>query len=152
MPPKAEAGAGSDAFLVACIKCSKAKLEVDFDAVAKATGLSKGGANNKFRAIMKQLENEGAMWASTGAGNGIIGENGSPKRKAAPKKAVAKPEDESDSVEEGMPAMKKANAKAAPKKKGTATAKEKKTVAGTMASEGEAKDDEQTAVASEGEA
>jgi hypothetical protein len=44
MPPKAEAGAGSDAFLVACIKCSKAKLEVDFDAVAKATGLSKGGA------------------------------------------------------------------------------------------------------------
>jgi hypothetical protein len=44
MPPKAEAGSGSEAFLAACVKCAKAKLEVDFDAVAKATGMSKGGA------------------------------------------------------------------------------------------------------------
>ena len=45
MPPKAAASTdGDNAFLVVCIKCAKDKLTVDFDSVAHATGMSKGGA------------------------------------------------------------------------------------------------------------
>jgi hypothetical protein len=44
MPPKAAAGAGNEAFLATCVKCAISKLDVDFDLVAKATGMSKGGA------------------------------------------------------------------------------------------------------------
>lgn len=44
MPPKAAAGAGNEAFLATCVKCAFSKLDVDFDLVAKATGMSKGGA------------------------------------------------------------------------------------------------------------
>lgn len=44
MPLKGAASTGGDEFLVTCIKCAKAKLEVDYKAVAQATGLSEGGA------------------------------------------------------------------------------------------------------------
>lgn len=44
MPPKAAAPVANEAFLAVCVKCAKSKLDVDFDLVAKATGMSKGGA------------------------------------------------------------------------------------------------------------
>jgi hypothetical protein len=43
MPPKPAPKVGSDSFLIACIKCAKAKLEVDYKEVARVTGMSEGG-------------------------------------------------------------------------------------------------------------
>ncbi|KIW75976.1 hypothetical protein Z517_10721 [Fonsecaea pedrosoi CBS 271.37] len=55
---------GNEAFLAACIKYAKEKVTVDFEALAKELKMSKGGAANKFRTIMKQLEEDGAVWNS----------------------------------------------------------------------------------------
>lgn len=46
MAPKAPAASldGDNAFLVACIKCAKERLIVDYELVAQATNMSKGGA------------------------------------------------------------------------------------------------------------
>ncbi|OAL35530.1 hypothetical protein AYO20_05149 [Fonsecaea nubica] len=55
---------GNEAFLAACIKYAKEKVTVDFEALAKELKMSKGGAANKFRTIMKQLEEDGAVWSS----------------------------------------------------------------------------------------
>ncbi|OAP61147.1 hypothetical protein AYL99_03348 [Fonsecaea erecta] len=51
-------------FLAACIKYAKEKIVVDFEALSKELGMSKGGAANKFRIIIKQLEEDGAAWIS----------------------------------------------------------------------------------------
>ncbi len=42
--PAANRGVSNEAFLAACIKHAKEKVIVDFDALAKELGLSKGGA------------------------------------------------------------------------------------------------------------
>ncbi|KIW16644.1 hypothetical protein PV08_03832 [Exophiala spinifera] len=53
----------NEAFLVKCIKHSKDKLNVDWDEFAKDTGMSVGGARNKFRLVMRSLEEAGAAWS-----------------------------------------------------------------------------------------
>ena len=52
MPSKADGAAGkgpgvmsTESFLLECIKAGKEKLQVDFNLVAKSTGLSVGGAS-----------------------------------------------------------------------------------------------------------
>jgi hypothetical protein len=48
MPPKAEGGGkasvSNDAFLAACIKHAKEKVNVNFEALSKEVGMSVGGA------------------------------------------------------------------------------------------------------------
>jgi len=47
MPPKADktnGALGNAEFLIACIRNLKEKLNVDFDGLAKETGMSTGGA------------------------------------------------------------------------------------------------------------
>jgi hypothetical protein len=107
---------------------------------------------------MKQFEDEGAAWTSSATGNGTTSAKVAPKRKATPKKTAAESEaksgeGESDTDREDKPTVKKAKArKAAPKKKGTAFAKDNKKAAEALTSEGEANEDQRTAAASEEEA
>lgn len=64
--PKPRQSAGkfnNTEFLAACIKHSKEKVRVNFESLAKDVGMSTGGAANKFRALMKQLAKNGAVWA-----------------------------------------------------------------------------------------
>lgn len=105
---------------------------------------------------MKQFEDEGAPWTSNSTATGSTGATVAVKRKATPKKNAAPLSEakitEGDTDEEEKPTAKKSKTgKAAPKKKGTATASEKKEAAEAVASEGEANRDEQMA-ASDGEA
>ncbi|KIV91334.1 hypothetical protein PV10_05882 [Exophiala mesophila] len=93
MPPKTTVS--PDAFLAACIKHAKEKVVVNFDALAQEVGMSSGGAANKYRLMMKQLEEQGAAWASN---KDVDGSDASPsakpkparKRKAAPATAAVK--------------------------------------------------------------
>lgn len=43
-PSPGKAKLSNEEFLAACIKCAKEKVSVDFDALAKLTGMSSGGA------------------------------------------------------------------------------------------------------------
>lgn len=110
--------------------------------------------SNKFRAIMKQFEDEGAPWAGNSTGNGSTSATVAVKRKATPKKNAA-PLSEAkitgdDTDEEENPTAKKSKTgKAAPKKKGTAMASKKKQAAEADASEGEVNKDEQTGASEE---
>ncbi|KAJ9634105.1 hypothetical protein H2204_006436 [Knufia peltigerae] len=73
----------NDAFLARCIKHSKEKINVDWEAFSRDTGMSVGGARNKFRAIMKQLEEAGAAWCARDAdGNPITTFTTSPRKTA----------------------------------------------------------------------
>jgi hypothetical protein len=73
---------------------------------------------------MKQFEDEGATWTKADAPEKAKSDKPTPKRKTAKRAAPkfdAKVEDDDSAEEEEKPPAKKA--KAAPEKKGTATAK-----------------------------
>ncbi|KIW27289.1 uncharacterized protein PV07_07041 [Cladophialophora immunda] len=118
--------AGNEAFLAACIKYAKEKVTVDFEALANELKMSKGGAANKFRAIMKQLEEDGAAWttkddkAEPQAAAATGGKRKATAKKGAPNKSLAritpKTKDEITSSEtdetDNEPPKKKARGKA----------------------------------------
>ncbi|RMZ85984.1 hypothetical protein DV737_g238, partial [Chaetothyriales sp. CBS 132003] len=60
MPPKSvgasKAGLSQDEFLAACFQSVKEKITIDYDKLAILTGMSRGGAQNKFRDIARKLE------------------------------------------------------------------------------------------------
>ncbi|ETN40344.1 uncharacterized protein HMPREF1541_04621 [Cyphellophora europaea CBS 101466] len=93
MPPKTSLT--NDQFLAACIKHAKTKVEVNFDTLAPEIGMSKGGASNKYRAIIKGLEAEGAAWATDG--NDAAAAAIAPAQVNTPRKRKAKAIDASES-------------------------------------------------------
>ena len=154
MAPKVDQPAGSpskasnESFLAVCVRAGKAKLAPDFEKVAALTGLSTGGSRyanqrvnkpfradlwfrNKFNALMKQLEGEGATWAQDGADS-----TKTPTKKPVAKRARATPKKEvkseavvngdDDENEEAEPPKKKA---ATTKAKAAKAAKEKREAA-----------------------
>ncbi|KIX98264.1 uncharacterized protein Z520_06344 [Fonsecaea multimorphosa CBS 102226] len=113
---------GNEVFLAACIKYAKEKVVVDFEKLASELKMSKGGAANKYRAIMKQLEEEGAGWntkddkAEPKATPAAGVKRKAPSKKTAPPEHSVKAEGGSTSEEAGNePPKKKARGKATKK-------------------------------------
>ncbi|RMD42518.1 hypothetical protein DV735_g2572, partial [Chaetothyriales sp. CBS 134920] len=75
MPPKTSLT--HDEFLAACFQCVKEQITVDYDKLAMMTGMSKGGAQNKFREVVKKLE------ALTPASSSLSPKTPTPKKRAA---------------------------------------------------------------------
>lgn len=87
--------------------------------------------SNKFRAIMKQFEDEGAPWAGNSTGNGSTSATVAVKRKATPKKnaaplSEAKTTGSDTDEEEKSTAKKPKTGTPTSKKKGTAVASKRK--------------------------
>ncbi|OCT50630.1 hypothetical protein CLCR_07281 [Cladophialophora carrionii] len=84
--------ASNEVFFKAIIKHCKEKPVVDYDGLATETNMSAGGAGNKVRAFLKELEEEGAAWANTAGGQATAGAKvpvvAGVKRKRAARKKV----------------------------------------------------------------
>ncbi|KIW70951.1 hypothetical protein PV04_03178 [Phialophora macrospora] len=70
---KAKPSTGGEVFLKACIKYAKEKPSIDYDAVAQETGMSVGGAANKVRGFLKELEDAGAAWVKKDGNQATVG-------------------------------------------------------------------------------
>ncbi|KAG9783031.1 hypothetical protein KCU88_g3189, partial [Aureobasidium melanogenum] len=134
MAPKGE-GSGktamsNEAFLSACIKHGKEKLSVNFDTLAEELKMSAGGAANKYRALMKQFESEGAAWANKdGTPTPQKPKPAAGTKRKAPVKKEPKDEEASDhekANEADEPPKKKARGKGAKAKTDTTTRGTKK--------------------------
>ncbi|EXJ62571.1 hypothetical protein A1O7_03009 [Cladophialophora yegresii CBS 114405] len=82
-------------FYKAIIKHAKEKPVVDYDALATEINISVGGAGNKVRAFLKELEGAGAAWASQDGGQATAGAKaplvaGAKRKRAAQKKVKDK--------------------------------------------------------------
>ncbi|KAJ4537077.1 hypothetical protein HRR90_002152 [Exophiala dermatitidis] len=134
MAPKGEgsgkAAMSNEAFLSACIKHGKEKLSVNFDTLAEELKMSAGGAANKYRALMKQFESEGAAWANKdGTPTPQKPKPAAGSKRKAPVKKEPKDEEASDhekADEADEPPKKKARGKGAKAKTDTTTRGTKK--------------------------
>ncbi|ETI23581.1 hypothetical protein G647_05383 [Cladophialophora carrionii CBS 160.54] len=82
----------NEVFFEAIIKHCKEKPVVDYDGLATETNMSAGGAGNKVRAFLKELEEDGAAWANKAGGQATAGAKvpvvAGVKRKRAARKKV----------------------------------------------------------------